>query len=319
MYDTPETLKALSAGIFLTLLLVLVSGIFPIGIVSIWLIPLPVLFYRARLNRNFASLIPLSIIFFMVIIGRGFTLDLLFLSGLLLLGFLLSESFERLFSLEQTILFSCGGVFAAGCLVLFFYSIIANIGYVELISQSVDKSIALTLEIYKEIGALDEQRVTVAESRDTFILILTRFLPGITAVLLIFSAWINILVAGSIFHRHNISFAGYGQLKLWQAPDKLVWPTIICITSFIMIQIEIIQVISFNIIMVLMLVYFLQGIAITGFFFDKKRIPKGLKILLYGLMIYTGILILFVIGIGFFDMWVNFRKPGTDKTGTLND
>ncbi len=314
-----ETVKALSAGILSTLLLVLVSASIPlIGFVSSWLIPLPVLFYRTRLSRKVALIIPIASIIVLVIISKGINPDIIFFSALLILGFLLSESFEKLFSIDRTILFSCGGVFLTGCFTLFFYISIANMGYVELISFNVNKIIEMSIELNKEMGVPDEQLAQLSMSKDILILAITRFLPGVSFILLIFTAWINILIAGSIFYKHNIAFAGYGQLKLWKAPEQFVWMTIISIIA-LMIPNEIIQVISLNIIMVLMFVYFLQGIAITAFFFEKNNSPRGVRVLLYGLIVLTKILLIFIVGMGFFDTWVNFRKTDIDKTGTLND
>lgn len=321
MQETPdhETLKTLSAGIFITLLLVLVSATIPfIGFVSSWFIPLPILFYRTRLNRKKAAIIPAAVILLLIIIAKGFSPDIILFAGLMVLGFLLSESFEMNFSIDRTILFSCGGVLLTGCFALFFYSIFVNTGFIDLITGYVDKNLSLTIALYKEMGVPEEALATISESREQWVFILTRILPGLSAAMLIFTAWINILIAGSIFAKHNINFADYGKLKLWKAPDQFIWVTIISALA-LMIPVEAINIISLNFILVLLLVYFFQGIAITSFYFDKKKFPRGLRIILYGLIMLQSILKIFIIGIGFFDMWVNFRKTGVDKTGTLND
>ncbi len=321
MHETPghETLKALSAGILSTLLLVFVSASIPlIGFVSSWFIPLPILFYRTRLSRKAAAIIPIAVILLLVIVAKGFSPDIILFAGLLFLGFLLSESFEMNFSIEGTILFSCGGVLLTGCFALFFYSNFVNTGFIELITSYVDKNISLTIELYKEMGVPEEVIRTISDSKEQWAFILTRIMPGISAGMLFFAAWINILIAGSIFARHNIQFADYGKLKLWKAPEQFVWITIISGLA-LMIPVEAVNIISMNFILVLLLVYFFQGIAITAFYFDKKKFPRGLRAVLYGLIMLQSILKIFIIGIGFFDMWVNFRKTGVDKTGTLND
>ncbi len=321
MHETSsqKTVKALSAGIISTLLLVLVSVSNPLfGIVCSWLIPLPVLFYRTRLGRKISAVIPIVVLLFLIIISKGVSADILLLAGLMFLGFLLSESFEKDFSTDRTILFSCGGVLLTGMFILFFYSTIVNTGFTELITGFVDKNISQTIELYKSMGVLENEFKSTPEMKESLVLIISGILPGLAASMLIFTAWINILVAGAIFDKHNIQFAGYGKLKLWKAPDQLVWVTIISGLS-LMIPVDAIKYISLNIILILLLLYFLQGIAITSFYFDKKRYPRGIRIVLYGLIMIQSILLIFIIGIGFFDMWINFRKTGIDKTGTLND
>ena len=59
-----------------------------------------------------------------------------------------------------------------------------------------------------------------------------------------------------------------------------------------------------------MSVYFFQGIAIVSFYFNKKQFPRVIRIFLYTLIAIQQLVLLAVIGLGFFDMWFNFRKLG---------
>ncbi len=69
-----------------------------------------------------------------------------------------------------------------------------------------------------------------------------------------------------------------------------------------------------NGLLILMTIYFFQGIAIVAFFFDKKQLPRFLRIVLYSLIAVQQLLLLVVIGLGFFDVWLNFRKLKTAKS-----
>ena len=68
------------------------------------------------------------------------------------------------------------------------------------------------------------------------------------------------------------------------------------------------KIIGLNIILVLMTIYFFQGIAIVSFYFEKKQFSRMLRFLLYSLIAIQQIVLLVVIGLGIFDMWLNFRK-----------
>jgi uncharacterized protein YybS (DUF2232 family) len=59
-----------------------------------------------------------------------------------------------------------------------------------------------------------------------------------------------------------------------------------------------------------MTVYFFQGIAIVSFYFEKKHFPRTIRFLLYALIALQQLILLVVIGLGFFDLWVNFRRLG---------
>jgi uncharacterized protein YybS (DUF2232 family) len=63
-----------------------------------------------------------------------------------------------------------------------------------------------------------------------------------------------------------------------------------------------------NILLIAMTIYFFQGMGIVSFFFEKKKVPRFFKILLYSLIALQQLALLAVIGMGLFDMWFNFRK-----------
>jgi len=71
--------------------------------------------------------------------------------------------------------------------------------------------------------------------------------------------------------------------------------------------------VSINCLIVLMLVYFFQGIAVVSFFFQKKRSPTALRMFCYSLIAVQLYFLILVIGLGFFDNWINFRKLGTQE------
>ncbi len=74
------------------------------------------------------------------------------------------------------------------------------------------------------------------------------------------------------------------------------------------------KLIGLNVLLILMTIYFFQGMAIVSFFFEKKQVPRLFKILLYTLIVLQQLVLLAVIGIGLFDMWLNFRKLEKIKT-----
>jgi uncharacterized protein YybS (DUF2232 family) len=74
-----------------------------------------------------------------------------------------------------------------------------------------------------------------------------------------------------------------------------------------------VKLFGINGLLILMTIYFFQGIAIISFYFEKKRFPRLLRIVLYSLIALQQVVLLVVVGLGFFDMWLNFRKLGVEK------
>jgi uncharacterized protein YybS (DUF2232 family) len=81
----------------------------------------------------------------------------------------------------------------------------------------------------------------------------------------------------------------------------------------LMIPEHTVKLFGINGLLILMTIYFFQGIAIISFYFEKKRFPRLLRIVLYSLIALQQIVLLIVVGLGFFDMWLNFRKLGVEK------
>jgi uncharacterized protein YybS (DUF2232 family) len=64
------------------------------------------------------------------------------------------------------------------------------------------------------------------------------------------------------------------------------------------------------------MIYFIQGISIVSFYFDKRNFPRMLRGVLYGLIGIQQLFSLLVIGLGFFDLWIDFRR--IDKNEKLD-
>ena len=86
-----------------------------------------------------------------IILGK-ISIDLLFFIELMLLGFVLAELFELNFSIEKTVIYACGFVFAAGVVGVLFFSMVSQKGVIALASDYVAKNLQLTLLLYKNMG-----------------------------------------------------------------------------------------------------------------------------------------------------------------------
>lgn len=308
-----EISKNIIAGVSITCLLVLISTRLPIiGFLSSWLIPLPVLFYRIKLGRNLGMVIPLAALSIIVAAGGGISADTLFFSGLMFLGFILAEFLVLNISIEKTVMFTCATVFFTGLLSLVIYSNITNTGITRLITGYVEENLKMTLSLYESMGMPEEKIVLISNALDTIKYLLVRILPGLTAAMLMFVAWINILTAGPVLRKKNLFFPDYGPLTLWKAPENLVWIAIAA-GMVLLLPMKLPGIIGINIVIVLVTIYFFQGIAIIQFYFEKKKFPTMLRGILYALIAIQQLLLILVIGVGFFDTWVNFRRLGQEK------
>jgi uncharacterized protein YybS (DUF2232 family) len=99
-------------------------------------------------------------------------------------------------------------------------------------------------------------------------------------------------------------------LNQWKAPDYLIFG-VIAASIVIFLPLGVLKLLAVNCLIILMFVYFFQGIAVVSFFFHKKSAPFALRFFFYALIAVQPLFLLLVIGFGLFDTWINFRKLDT--------
>ncbi len=301
------------SGIAITIFIFSVSIYLPIiGFFCAFFIPLPILFYRSKLGRRTGGIVPVAAIIAMVVIAGRVSVDILFFVELLLLGFVLSELIEMNLSIEKTILFASGAVLITGFAGLLFYSGISNTGIKTLISNYVSKNLELTMVLYENMGMSEENIRVISSSLKNIHYALVRIIPAFVIATTLFVSWTNLLLARLILTRRKLFYPDFGALSLWRPPEHLVWG-VIGFGLMLLLPNRAVKMFGLNGLIVLMTVYFLGGIAIVAYFFDKKGFPRMLRIFLYSLIALQQIIMLIVIGVGLFDTWLNFRKIELNK------
>lgn len=303
-----EVSKDITAGIVITSLIFSASVFMPvIGFFFSIFIPLPILFYRSKLGRSTGLIIPVATLLIAAVIIGGLSLDTLFFGGLMLLGFSLSELLEKNLSIEKTIAFACLTVICTGGFALVFFSITQGVGIYSLISSYVAANLELSLLLYKGLGVPKETIDAISASMDHIQYVLVRLLPAFTVTSMIFVAWTNLLVAKSFFRKRGIYYPDFGPLNMWRAPEQIIW-ALIASGLMLMIPEKGLKMIGINGIIIMLTVYFFQGIAIVSYYFQKKKMPRLFRIILYCFIGIQQLALAAVIMIGVFDMWINFRK-----------
>jgi uncharacterized protein YybS (DUF2232 family) len=70
---------------------------------------------------------------------------------------------------------------------------------------------------------------------------------------------------------------------------------------------------ALNILLVITLLYFFQGMAVVSAVIKKHSVPAFVRIFLYVMLIIQPYLLALVAGIGLFDLWGDFRTPKTQE------
>ncbi|MCK5311171.1 MAG: DUF2232 domain-containing protein [Desulfobacteraceae bacterium] len=301
-------LKDILIGISLCLLIFIFTLSVPLfGFFIALLLPQPVLFFRLKLGKKMGAIIPIAAFLIITTVLHGLLADVFFYGSLLLIGYLIGNFIEQHLSIEKTISYTFLATVGI-CLSLFIiYSFANERSFFIIISDYVAKNIELSFQIYSEIG-IDQAKIdALAKSSELIQYVIIRIMPSMFTTMLLFIVWLNILIIKKILKKDGVVMSWLGILNHWKAPEHLVWFAILTLIS-IFIPIESLKLIGLNIFIILMLIYFFQGIAIVSFFFEKKEFPFFLRFFIYTLIIIQQIFALLIIGLGFFDTWFDFRK-----------
>lgn len=295
---TAITTMMVLAGLYLPVLGFLVSVF----------VPLPVLFYRAKLGRSQGALILVAVTVIVVsMMGRRSITSAVFFFELGFAGLILSEVLAMNLSVEKTVAVTTGVVIATGSVMLAFYGLLSTNSLWGLVSDYLHRNLELALAIYKEMEVSEERIAILAQSMEGILYVMLRIMPAIAIVSTLFVVWSNLLLARPLLRSRDLFCPDFGTLNEWKAPEPLVWLVILSGVVILMPN-KGLKLVGINGLLIMMMIYFFQGIAIVSFYFEKKQFPRLLRGILYGLIALQQLVLLLVVAAGFLDMWIDFRR-----------
>src|SRR6202158_219152 len=168
----------------------------------------------------------------------------------------------------------------------------------------------LALSTSGSIGAPDSTLVAMEAERDVLIDGLLQILPA----LVILTGALTV-ITNLVLLRNWMGIARNVNLRLWRAPDVLIWALIV--TGFcIFMPVPPVALMARNVFLVLLGCYFCQGLAIVCYYLERFRLSRGIRVSSYALIAVQHVVTAMVLALGVFDLWGNFRRLGT--TGPAN-
>ncbi len=298
-------------------LLFLASSIFPfVGPFLSIFIPIPILVYYGRLGRIHGLMVAILAVLMAHFMAAALHLPLnsIVIIQFALLGVLMAEMIAKEISVEKSIIVPSFSLFLITLVLILFEAIANHSTPTAILHQYFIETLNDTLSIYRALGIPDEQMKKIEESADLVIAAFTRIAPALFLCITALIVWINLVVCKRIFQRWGLSFPDFGDLTCWRSHETLVWLLIGC-GSGMLIPMEAVRTVCMNGLLIMLLVYFFQGIAIVAYFFKTYRVPPIIKIIGYLLIIIQQLMLVLVVGLGLFDLWFDFRKitPGRSK------
>jgi len=118
----------------------------------------------------------------------------------------------------------------------------------------------------------------------------------------------------------RLAYNLFGDLSRWSAPEWMVW--LLLASGFgLFIPVRAISDIALNGFICIAAVYFCQGLAIIGFYFQSLAVPSIVRGIIYFVVFAQPFVAALVGTAGVFDMWIDFRrlKPPSPEANNLGD
>jgi uncharacterized protein YybS (DUF2232 family) len=282
----------------------------PLGIFSGILAPFPAA-YNRLVHGRLSSLI--------VILGSATAIIALF--GIFAGGLYLGMCAMISFFMPELLLRGIGGsralfwttaanvlIFSAGFIV---YSNYSGINLQQLITAEISDSMKQAVALYEKSGVTGEELDLLKRTMATAAELLQRLYPALVTAMLVVIAGCNLVLVKKTTAK-TVANLAISDFSTFRNPDMLVWILIVTGIS-LLLPVPMIATPALNILLIITLLYFLQGMAIISALITKHSVSTLLRIMLYAMLIIQPYLLALVAGIGLFDLWVNFRTPKTQE------
>jgi len=293
-----------SSGFFLAMALLPSAGI-AAGIFA----PFILMYSHLKLGRIAglliltASMVVLEAITYQA--GLGINLVAVFMMGSS--GLILAEFLKKNFVFEKTVFYTVLILVGMGAFFLGVYSFQVGEQPWTLVQAYVNSGIKESIKSYAEWGISQEQVDMIRNNADLIAQTVYHLLPSFVVMGTILFLWINVLAGRLLLSRRGIGFPEFGDLTCWKIPDQMVW-YVIASAVLILIPVDRVQIAGLNLLFIFLFIYLFQGLSIINFFFQHKNVPVIVRGVFYFLIFAQHFLLLLVICLGFFDIWIDFRK-----------
>lgn len=278
----------------------------PAGIFSGLLAPFPAAYVRFRHGRGTA---------FIIILGAtaamtsyfGLSAGTFYLVQCGLIALLLPELLLRGFSATRSIVWTTSAIVVMLTFAVVFFSLTSGQNVHQMAVTEIQKSVAQAAAIYEKSGVKGEELEVLKQTMASAADLVIRMYPALIIITLIAMVGCNLALlkrftAGMGFDLNIDEFRAY------RNPDILVWGLIAAGFSLLADN-RIITTPALNVLAIIVVLYFLQGLAVLSTVIARQSIAGVLRAVLYIMLLLQPYLAALVAAIGIFDLWGDFRTP----------
>ena len=271
------------------------------------LIPIPLTFVYVRFGRR-TGLFLLTLIFMVLFILMGPKQAILFFTEYAVLAGVMAETIRFRLSFDKCILFSALVSAALSIALLLFVFVDREATLLEFFQKQVDGHFTQSIEALKAMGDKPEELKVLRDFAGKASGSLVQVYPSFIALGTFITALINYYATRFLWRRidtyemfHHARFSG------WIVPDQVIW-VLIGSSSVFLLADNALGAIGINLLLMTLIAYFFQGLAVTIYFLESRNVPVFFWVLIFFVILLQPLLVGASIGLGVFDTWMDLRK-----------
>jgi hypothetical protein len=275
-------------------------------LVGVWL-PLPILAVGWRLGSPAAFLLAGGAVAALLLVpsGPGGLGEHLNLVELLLLGAVLSVLRQQGRSLPQAVAFGVAVLVVVSGGFLLLQGWLSGAGAVALLRQKADAVAAVLAQMAAEAGLESPGFPFAGPGRPEWGALILNILPALWVINTALVAWLNLVILRG-WARARGEMDLEPPLDQWSAPEWLIFP-FLAAGFLLLVPVAALRLAAVNLVLILGLVYFFQGLAVMAALYERFRLPGFLRLLGF-LIAFMNPVFLVVTLVGLLDLWLDFRR-----------
>jgi uncharacterized protein YybS (DUF2232 family) len=214
---------------------------------------------------------------------------------------------------DRAIVMTLGIMLALGVVVLAGVTSGSGQTVLSVIDTQIDKEIDQTISLMHEFAG-SEQSVADGEAfrqmTEKMGAFMHRAYPGMLIVVCAAMQLVTVGLLALLVRPNRIAGPPFAR---WHSPELLIW-VLIAAGFAVVFSAGAVQSVAINVLIVLLPVYFLQGLAVVEHFLRRKGWSPLIRSISYLLLLLVNPLPVIVTGVGVFDLWADFRKPRLNKS-----
>lgn len=209
---------------------------------------------------------------------------------------------------DRTIAATIGVMVLFGALVLFAVSSGTGQSPLTFIDAQIDTEIDQALTLMQDFAGTEpnsESAESLREVTASMGELMRRAYPGMLLVVCAVLQLVTVAVLALAARPAGLPGVPFAR---WRSPDWLIWGLIAAGFAVVFAEGPG-QSVAINVLIILLPIYFLQGLAVVEHFLAQKGLSLWLRGISYLFLLVVNPLPMIVTGVGVFDLWVDFRKP----------